>query len=187
MLPTSIQDTPNGNCLVMGWGQFKLTCQWDSLNKFLCYYHPLNQGPNIRFSSIYPSNLGPDFHLVLKSLGLNLSSGPNSSITIPIRSDHVAMGAVPFWDMLCIGTVANMWHLVSGSWGNQSFQGFQNLGQFGTVFDRIFDPKLRPNWPNPWNGRLALYGKLVYSWPRHMPKIQGAQRLFTFAPRFIVS
>ena len=33
--------------------------------------------------------------------------------------------------------------------GNRSFQGFQK-GQFGNVFDRIFDPKLRPNWPNPW-------------------------------------
>jgi len=53
-----------------------------SLNPFIDSCSQPNQGPNDRFGSTYPSNLGLDLSPVLKSSGSNLSSGPNGGTTI---------------------------------------------------------------------------------------------------------
>jgi hypothetical protein len=47
------------------------------------------------------------------------------------------------------------------------------MGKLGAVFERVFDHKLRPNLPNPWNGGVA------FQYVPWAPKLSSEERMPT--------
>ena len=75
-----------------------------SLNPFIDSCSQPNRGLNDRFGSTYPSNLGLDLSPVLKSLGSNLSSGPNGGTT---NVSAMALSSKFMSMLIVVGFLAN--------------------------------------------------------------------------------